>query len=118
MDPFYRFSLVLQRICNYLFIFSLLDDVEPGLRSSMATGYGAQGPRSRNSSPGRGKNFYFSMSCKPALRPIQLLIQWVLEALSREVKRPGRETEHSPPTTAEVKRMWVYTSTPPYVSMA
>jgi hypothetical protein len=34
------------------------------------------------------------------------------------VKRSGRETDHSPPTTAEVKKMLTYTSTPPYVFMA
>jgi hypothetical protein len=34
------------------------------------------------------------------------------------VKRPGREVDHSPPTTAEVKKMWIYTSTPPYAFMA
>jgi hypothetical protein len=26
--------------------------------------------------------------------------------------------DHSPPTSAEVKKMWIYTSTPPYVFMA
>jgi hypothetical protein len=26
--------------------------------------------------------------------------------------RPGREADHSPPTSAEVKKMWIYTSTP------
>jgi hypothetical protein len=31
------------------------------------------------------------------------------------VKRPGREADHSPPTSAEVKNTWLYTSTPPYV---
>jgi hypothetical protein len=34
------------------------------------------------------------------------------------VKRQGREADHSPPTSAEVKKMWIYTSTPPYVFMA
>jgi hypothetical protein len=34
------------------------------------------------------------------------------------VKRPGREVNHSPPTSAEVKKMWIYTSTPPYAFMA
>jgi hypothetical protein len=29
------------------------------------------------------------------------------------VMRPGSEAYHSPPTSAEVKRTWVYTSTPP-----
>jgi hypothetical protein len=34
------------------------------------------------------------------------------------VKRQGREVDHSPPTSAEVKKMWIYTSTPLYVFMA
>jgi hypothetical protein len=34
------------------------------------------------------------------------------------VKRQGREAGHSPPTSAKVKKMWNYTSTPPYVFMA
>jgi hypothetical protein len=29
------------------------------------------------------------------------------------VKRPGREADHSPPSSAEVKSAWSYTSTPP-----
>jgi hypothetical protein len=37
---------------------------------------------------------------------------------SPEVKRQGREADHSPPTSAEVKKMWIYTTTPPYVFMA
>jgi hypothetical protein len=39
-------------------------------------------------------------------------------ALSPELKRPGREADHSPPTSAEVKKMWIVTSTPPYAFMA
>jgi hypothetical protein len=34
------------------------------------------------------------------------------------VKRQGRETDLSLPTSAEVKKMWIYTSTPLYVFMA
>jgi hypothetical protein len=44
-------------------------------------------------------------------------IQWVPGALSSGVKRPGREVDHSPPTSAEVKKMWIYTSTPSYAFM-
>jgi hypothetical protein len=33
------------------------------------------------------------------------------------VKRPGREADHSPPTSAEVNKIWIYTSTAPYVFM-
>jgi hypothetical protein len=28
------------------------------------------------------------------------------------VKRPGREPDHSPPSSAEVRNVWSYTSTP------
>jgi hypothetical protein len=31
------------------------------------------------------------------------------------VERSGREADHSPPTSAEVKIMWIYKYTPPYV---
>jgi hypothetical protein len=39
-------------------------------------------------------------------------------ALSPGVKWPGREADHSPQTNAEVKKTWIYTSTPPYAFMA
>jgi hypothetical protein len=76
----------------------------------MATGYGLHD---------RGvKNFLFSTSSRPAPGPIQPPVQWVPEALFPGVKRQGREAEHSSPTSAEVKKMWIYTSTPPYVYKA
>jgi hypothetical protein len=34
------------------------------------------------------------------------------------VKRPKRESDHSPPASAEVQKMWIYTSTPQYAFMA
>jgi hypothetical protein len=34
------------------------------------------------------------------------------EGSSPGVKRQGLEADHSPPTSAEVKKMWAYTSTP------
>jgi hypothetical protein len=39
-------------------------------------------------------------------------------ALSPGVERPGREADYSPATSAEVKKMWIYTSTAPYAFMA
>jgi hypothetical protein len=74
--------------------------------------------RGRCSSPGRVKNFLISMSSRPAMGSTQPPIQWVPGALSRGVKRPGREADHSPPASAEVKKTWIYTSTPPYAFMA
>jgi hypothetical protein len=50
---------------------------------------------------------------RPALAPPpQPLIQWAPGALSLGVKRQGREADHSPPFSAEVKNA-SYTSTPP-----
>jgi hypothetical protein len=57
------------------------------------------------------------MSSRPALGSTQPSIQWI-RALSLGLKGPGREAGHSPPTSAEVKKMWIYTSTPPYAFMA
>jgi hypothetical protein len=45
-------------------------------------------------------------------------IQWVPGVLSSEVKRPGRGADHSPLTSAEVNKMWIYISTPPCAFMA
>jgi hypothetical protein len=74
--------------------------------------------KGRSSSSGRVKNFLSSMSSRPALWSTQPPLQWVPGALSSGVKRQGREAEHSSSTTAEVKKMWIYTSTPPHAFMA
>jgi hypothetical protein len=74
-------------------------------------------PKGWSSSTGRVKNFLFSTSSRPALGSIQP-IQWVPGSLSAGVKRPRRETDNSLPTSAEVKKMWNYTSTLPYMFMA
>jgi hypothetical protein len=44
-----------------------------------------------NSSPGRGKNFHYSMSSRLTLGPTQPPMQRVPMAFSTRVKRPGRE---------------------------
>jgi hypothetical protein len=75
-------------------------------------------PKSRGSSPGRVKNFLFSTLSRPALEPTQPPIQWVTWAFSLGIKQQGREADHSSPTSAEFKKMCVYTSTPPYALMA
>jgi hypothetical protein len=42
----------------------------------------------------------------------------VIGSLSLGVKRPGREANHSHPSSFEVKNVWSYTSTPQYTFMA
>jgi hypothetical protein len=59
----------------------------------------------------------FCMSSRPALGFTKPSIKWVPGILSLAVKWPGHEADHSSPATAEVKKMWIYTSTPPYVFM-
>jgi hypothetical protein len=60
-------------------------------------------------SPGRSWGFF---SSPPRSDPL-----WVSPNLLSSgvpgVKRSGREGDHSPPTSAEVKNTWSYTSTPP-----
>jgi hypothetical protein len=61
--------------------------------------------------PGRGCEFF-----SPPPRPDRLWgstqprIQWVPGTISLGVKRPGREADHSPPSSAEVKNAWSYIS--------
>jgi hypothetical protein len=67
-------------------------------------------PTTRSSSPGRDKNFLFSTSgsgVHPASYP-----------KDTGGSPPEREADYSPPASAEGKKMWIYTSTPPYSLMA
>jgi hypothetical protein len=86
------------------FIYHYLSDLgkEPGLLSGIALGYGL----------GRGI-FLLTTASRPILGATQPHIQRIPEALSLGVKWPGREADRSPPSIAEVKNTWSYTSTPP-----
>jgi hypothetical protein len=52
--------------------------------------------------------FLFATAFRPALGPTHPPIQWV-----PEVKWSGREADHSPSPSAEVKNVWSCTSIPP-----
>jgi hypothetical protein len=99
-------------------LYSYIHRQEVGQRSRYSDWLWAGRPRSRSSSTGGVRNFLFSTSSRPALGPTQPPIQWVPQALSPGVKRRGREADHSPPISAEVKKTCVYTSTTPNVFMA
>jgi hypothetical protein len=62
--------------------------------------------------------FLLTPASIPAQRPTQPPVQLVPGFLFLGVKRPGREADHSPPSSAEVRSAWSYTSTPQYVLMA
>jgi hypothetical protein len=109
----YIASLVCLRSLKISFLYSKIHKKEPGTRSRYSGWLQTGRPRGRSSSPGRVKNFLFSTSFRPAREPTQPPSQWV-----PAVKRQGREPDHSPPTRADVKKTWPYTSTPPYAFMA
>jgi hypothetical protein len=67
---------------------------------NIATGCGLDG---RDSIPGKGKKIFSSPKSRPALGPTQPPIEWAPEALSPGLKWPGREADHLPPSSAEVK---------------
>jgi len=54
-----------------------------------------------------------STTSRPALGPTQPPIRWVPGAFTPRAKRPGREADHLPLCSAEVKNAWSYTYTPP-----
>jgi hypothetical protein len=53
--------------------------------------------------PARTKIFLFSASSRPTLGSILPPMQCVPGAISLGVERPGREDDHSPPSSVKVK---------------
>jgi hypothetical protein len=53
--------------------------------------------------------------CSQTLGPFLSPVQWVLDPFYLELKRPGHEAEHLPPSDAEVKNSWSCTSSPTYI---
>ena len=63
----------------------------------------------RGSNPGRRERIFSALKVSGlAVEPTQPPIQWVLCFLLG-VKQPGHVVDHSPPSSAEVKREWSYT---------
>jgi hypothetical protein len=79
----------------------------------IALGYGLDDRGSRVPFPAVAGNFSLHHSVQngsgahPASYPMSA------RGFSLRVKRPGREADHSPLSSAEVKNEWSYTSTPP-----
>jgi hypothetical protein len=62
------------------------------------------GPDDRGFDSLRGLGiFLFTTASRGALGPTQPPIQWIPRTVSLIVKRPEREADHSPPSSAEVK---------------
>jgi hypothetical protein len=61
--------------------------------------------------------FLLTAATRTVLTPAHSPIQWVRRPFTVGVKRPGREADHSPLSSAEVMNAWDATSTSPYVFM-
>jgi hypothetical protein len=64
-----------------------------------------------------GQEIFLFAASRLAQGPAQPPAQWVVEAVSPGVKWPGHEVNHSPPSNAEVRKVWSYTFIPPYTFM-
>jgi hypothetical protein len=62
---------------------------------------------------GRQKSRIFACPYRAEVPPTNYAIG--TGALSTEVKRQGRTTDHLTPTSVDVKKTWIYIPTPPYV---
>jgi hypothetical protein len=68
--------------------------------------------------PGKGRYFSLPHSVQISSRAHLVFYPAGARVVSPGVKRPGREANHLPPSSAEVKNAWSYTSTTQYVFMA
>jgi len=57
--------------------------------------------------------FLLTTVSRPVLGPTQPPIHWVQGTLMLGLKQRGWEADHSPPSSADIKNAWSYTSTPP-----
>jgi hypothetical protein len=85
-------------------------------RSTVSTATKLRAGRPGIDSRQRQENFPFATASRLTVGPIQPSIKWVPGALSPEVRQPGCEADHPPPSSAEVN-VWSYTSTPPHFLM-
>jgi hypothetical protein len=76
---------------------------EPGYLSQYSVWLRTGRSGDRGSIPGRGKMIFPPISVsRPALVHTQPLVQWVPWSFPRGKARPGREADHSPPSSIEV----------------
>jgi hypothetical protein len=78
--------------------------MEPEQRSLYSDWPRVQQPRALSSNSDRTKIFRPFTLSRRALEPTQPRVQYVTPAVPAGTKQPGRETDQSPPTSADVKK--------------
>jgi hypothetical protein len=78
--------------------------LEPGSSVNVVSGYGLGDRAIEVRSQAEAKGFFlYPRVSRPALGPAQLTVQWVPGGPFPGSKaRPGRDADHSPPSSAEV----------------
>jgi hypothetical protein len=84
----------------------------------IATGYGLDKGGVGVPSPGRVKNFSLLQVVQTGSGVHPTSYPTGTGGSSLGVKRQRRESNHLPPASSEVKKMWIYTSNPSYSFMA
>jgi hypothetical protein len=74
----------------------------------------------RGSIPGRCNDWNFSLrrQVQTGSAAYPASYQMGIGVLTQGIKRPEREADHSPPSSAEVRNVWSCTSIPQYFFMA
>jgi hypothetical protein len=83
----------------------------------VAIGYGLDDRGGQSSSAVRVKNFVFPTSFRPVLGPPSHVCNGYRRLSPQSKAADAWKVDHSPPTSAEVKKTWICTSTPLYVFM-
>jgi hypothetical protein len=96
----------------------ILKMIFPLVTYSIATAYGLDDRGVGVQVPVGSRMFSSQLRPDQLWGPPSFLSNMYRGALSPGVKRPGRKANNSLPTSAEVKKMWIYTSTPPYALIA
>jgi hypothetical protein len=81
----------------------------------IATGWTAEGSELQSRKGQESSPLHVALTCSGAHPASYPMGTWDSPP---GVKRLGRDANHSPPTSDEVKKTWIYTSTPPYAFMA
>jgi hypothetical protein len=108
-------GIKLWSILLYKFLYFTVNS--PGNRHSsvcIATGYGLDDRGVGVRVPVESRIFSPQSSLDRLWGPPNLLSNGY-RRLFPSVNHPGREADHSPPASAEVKKIWIYTPIPPYV---